>query len=134
MLAYWPGQATASSPNLVYPGLLTAARQLGRRLLVAEADADGMTPAGWNAPAATAAAGLPEDPTLQDPQRMSAARQDAGGSAAACSVRSSGSPIRCSRRRAAGTGQPGAGLGVPLSPADQELTPGCRVRAPDPTR
>ena len=49
------GDAIVSEP-LVYPGLLAAAEQLGRRVVVAETDDEGMTPTGLERPAAKAAA------------------------------------------------------------------------------
>lgn len=77
MLAYSrPGDGIIAEP-LVYPGLLTAAQQLGRRVLVAETDADGMTPAGLERACRDGGRLVYLNPTLQNPtaHTMSAARR-----------------------------------------------------------
>ena len=87
MLAYsQPGDGIIAEP-LVYPGLLTAAQQLGRRVLVAESDADGMTPAGLERACRDGGRLVYLNPTLQNPtaHTMSAARRrDLVRSAVAC--------------------------------------------------
>lgn len=90
MLAYsQPGDGIVAEP-LVYPGLLTAARQLGRRVLVAETDADGMTPAGLERACREGGRLVYLNPTLQNPtaHTMSAARRrDLVRAAVACGAR-----------------------------------------------
>lgn len=90
MLAYSrPGDGIIAEP-LVYPGLLTAAQQLGRRVLVAETDADGMTPAGLERACRDGGRLVYLNPTLQNPtaHTMSAARRrDLVRAAAARGVR-----------------------------------------------
>ncbi len=88
ILAYSnPGETIVAEP-LVYPGLLTAAKQLGRRVLAAEVDEDGLTPAGIERACQQSGARLIYlNPTLQNPtsRTMSAnRRRDLARSATAC--------------------------------------------------
>lgn len=90
MLAYSrPGDGIVAEP-LVYPGLLTAAQLFGRRILVADTDADGMTPAGLERACREGGRLVYLNPTLQNPtaHTMSVARRrDLLRAAAACGVR-----------------------------------------------
>ena len=109
------GDAIVSEP-LVYPGLLAAAEQLGRRVVVAETDDEGMTPTGLERACRESGSRLVYlNPTLQNPttrtltearrcdllRALPAARGDRGRSL---------SPVP--GRRAADHGQPGARLGL----------------------
>ncbi|WMD20856.1 PLP-dependent aminotransferase family protein [Achromobacter seleniivolatilans] len=82
-----PGDSIVAEP-LVYPGLLSAAQHLGRQVLAAEADADGMTPAGLERACRESGSRLVYlNPTLQNPtaHTMSAQRRrDLVRSASAC--------------------------------------------------
>ena len=61
------GDAIVSEP-LVYPGLLAAAEQLGRRVVVAETDDEGMTPTGLERACRESGSRLVYlNPTLQNP-------------------------------------------------------------------
>ncbi|MBB1593487.1 PLP-dependent aminotransferase family protein [Achromobacter sp. UMC46] len=91
ILAYsQPGDRIVAEP-LVYPGLLSAARHLGREVLAAEADEDGMTPAGLERACRDSGSRLVYlNPTLQNPttHTMSARRRrDLVRSASACGAR-----------------------------------------------
>ncbi|WP_454674893.1 aminotransferase-like domain-containing protein [Achromobacter pestifer] len=91
ILAYsQPGDPIIAEP-LVYPGLLSAARHLGREVLAAEVDGDGMTPAGLERACRESGSRLVYlNPTLQNPttHTMSARRRrDLVRSASACGAR-----------------------------------------------
>jgi len=91
ILAYSvPGDSIVAEP-MVYPGLLSAARHLGRKVLAAEADGDGMTPAGLERACRESGSRLVYlNPTLQNPttHTMSAQRRrDLLRSAVACGAR-----------------------------------------------
>ncbi|WP_447921081.1 aminotransferase-like domain-containing protein [Achromobacter aegrifaciens] len=91
ILAYSePGDSIVAEP-MVYPGLLSAARHLGRKVLAADADGDGMTPAGLERACRDSGSRLVYlNPTLQNPttHTMSAQRRrDLLRSAVACGAR-----------------------------------------------
>lgn len=91
MLAFsQPGDGIVAEP-LVYPGLLSAAQHLGRRVVAAEVDEDGMTPAGLERACRDSGSRLVYlNPTLQNPttHTMSARRRrDLVRSASACGAR-----------------------------------------------
>jgi DNA-binding transcriptional MocR family regulator len=81
------GDAIVSEP-LVYPGLLAAAEQLGRRVVVAETDDEGMTPTGLERACRESGSRLVYlNPTLQNPTTRTlteARRCDLLRAAAAC--------------------------------------------------
>ncbi|MFF7399808.1 PLP-dependent aminotransferase family protein [Achromobacter sp. NPDC008082] len=85
-----PGDSIIAEP-LVYPGLLNAAQHLGRHVLAAEVDDDGMTPSGLERACRESGSRLVYlNPTLQNPttHTMSARRRrDLARSASACGAR-----------------------------------------------
>ncbi|KUE88846.1 GntR family transcriptional regulator [Cupriavidus necator] len=83
-----PGDAIVSEP-LAYPGIRAAAAQLGRRVIIAPVDADGMLPDALEAARADGATLAYLNPTAQNPttHTMPASRREAIARAAAhCDV------------------------------------------------
>ena len=132
------GDAIVSEP-LVYPGLLAAAEQLGRRVVVAETDDEGMTPTGLERACRESGSRLVYlNPTLQNPTTRTLTEARRCDLLRGRCLRRAGdrgrslSPVP--GRRAADHGQPGARLGLSHLDAGQCLTPGLRtayVLAPD---